>query len=137
MKINTVNIFSACILAIMLFTGCTRSDIDRDIDWDGKIPEGYAKLNVNLFAIAGKEFVTRANSDPLLYHIDDVHLLIFEDTNNSGQIEDDTPLIIRNYYQYGQVQNIYLKKGQKYYVYAVANLDDSNSPNRSVATFFR
>lgn len=127
-------IVSVCLLAIILFSGCS-NEIERYVDDEG-VPLGYARLDVNLVAVNGKVFVTRAEADPVMSFIDDVHLLIFEDANTDGKIEETDSLIIRNFYEYGIKQNIYLKKGLTYFVYVVANLDDSNCPDGTVDSFF-
>lgn len=137
MKTISRYIYSICILAAILFTGCAKTDIADPKFGNGgvNVPEGYAMLDIKLTPATGKVYTSRANANPLLDFIDDVHLFLFEDANDEG-LNDDTPLTLRNYYQYGAQQNIFLKKGKKYYIYVVANLDDSNCPNGNVATYF-
>lgn len=133
-------IFPACILAAFALTGCSKSDIDP-VSGGMDVPQGYVKLNINPVVAIGGEYLSKA--DPaLLNKIDDVHVLIFEDSDQNGGtagdgiIEDTDPLTIREFYEYGISQNIYLRKETVYYIYVVANLDDSNCPNGSVETFF-
>lgn len=135
MKIMRV-LFPLWLAAVALLVGCTRELDQPAPNWDGSVPEGYVRLDVKLAPVNGKVFITRADPDPLLTRIDDVHMLIFQDSNGDGVIEDTDPLIIRNFYEYGVMQNIYLKQGPTYFVYVVANLDDSNCPNGDVDTYF-
>lgn len=121
----------------VLLIGCTTPDIEMPAGWDDTVPEGYVRLDINLAAVTGKAFLTRSGeADPLLSRIDDVHVLIFQDTNQNDSIEDDEPLVIRNFYEYGVMQNIYLKRGPTYYIYAISNLDDSNCLGSDVDTYF-
>lgn len=140
MKTVLRKIFCAGILSALLLGGCTRQDELRD-EGDSK---GYAQVNFKLSAPMGKTFVTRAydpnDPDDLLNIIDDVHLLIFEASGDDGQgnkiLLDTDPVYVRNYYKYGEEQNIYLQKGTSYFVYVLANMDASNCPSGNVATFF-
>lgn len=127
-------IFPVWLLAVALFYGC--SDEIEQVMNDNSVPPGYARLDVNLVAVNGKAYMTRAEADPVMSFIDDVHLLIFEDADNNGKIAETDSLVVRNFYEYGIKQNIYLKKGLTYFVYVVANLDDSNCPDGTVESFF-
>lgn len=128
-------ILPVSLLALALLSACVKADVELPDNGDGNIPEGYAQVNFNLVTANSQVFATRAG-DPMIT-IDDVHLLIFETTEVEG-LTDASPLILRNYYQYGVMQHIYLRKGDDvvYYVYVIANLDDSNCPNSTVETFF-
>lgn len=125
-----------CLSALFLWCGCS-DEIDRPLTPDtSDVPEGYVRLDLNLAAVSGKAFLTRADGevDELLTHIDDVHLLVFQD--EGGEINESSPLVVRSFYEYGVKQNIYLKKGETYFVYVVANLDNSNCVEGTVDNFF-
>lgn len=133
--IRLKNICFLCVLALIC-AACV-DEIEQLRYNDDNVPEGYVRLDIGLVAVDGKAFITRAGeADPLLTRIDDVHMMIFEDTDKDSIIADTDSLIIRNFYEYGIKQNIYLKKGEVYYIYIIANLDDSNCPNGSVNTYF-
>ncbi len=130
-------IFAACIAALALPAGCIKDNADDMSGKKGGAPEGYVKVNFNFITEDGKSFQTRASSDPMLDFLDDVHLFIFEDVDDDGIDEHDL-MTLRDFYEYGVQQNIYLKKNQAitYYAFAIANLDDSNCPNGNVDTYF-
>ncbi|MDH6357167.1 hypothetical protein [Parabacteroides sp. PF5-9] len=126
------------ILAALLLVGCVDYE-ETDNSRKGYAPEGYFSFEPRFEASKAQVVISRtANNDELLDKIDNVFMFIFTATNEEAGIQDSDLLKYREYYQYGVMQNVFLEKNQTYYVYAVANLDESNIPEGegNVHTFF-
>ncbi|MDL2304714.1 hypothetical protein LJC72_05165, partial [Bacteroides sp. OttesenSCG-928-D19] len=125
--------------AAMLATIACTDPYAPDKSHTGHAPEGYFSFEPKFQASKVQTVISRGlNNDPLLDKIDNVFVFIFKDTNGEEGIQEDDRLEYREYYQYGVVQSIYLKKDETYFVYVVANLDESNIPDGmgSLHTFF-
>lgn len=117
--------FGCCCFVTLLTAGCTHFD-EHETGGNGA-PDGHFIFAPRFKSEAAMSIVSRALDNPDL--IDDVYMFIFSDTNLSGDIDDGDKLEFREYYEYGKTQDIYLVAGQTYFVYAVANLDNSNIPD--------
>lgn len=127
------NIVSVVLFAAVLFAGCTRFDEPRRPD-SGDNSERSFRFAPMFTAENAQTIVSRAVD---IDYIDDVYMFIFKDTNNNSIIDEADELEFREYYEYGKTQNIYLKRGDVYFVYAVANLDNSNIPEgKTVGNYF-
>ncbi len=86
--------------------------------------ENTIKVNLDLFAIDGPVVTTRAKDlDNIMTYIDNVLLLVFKSTGEGDTLDPDDPVVYRNYYKYGEDQNIYLKTNENYWLFVIANLD--------------
>lgn len=123
-----------CFAAAAL-SGCVESDVDRR----GTSKE-YIRLEPNFILASDKAYLTRADDD-IFTRIDDVHLMIFDGTNpvtlSDGTVvpNDGASVEERNYYEYGVRQNVYLRKGSEYFIFALANLDDRYCPTGDIESF--
>lgn len=127
------------LLVTLLVAGCADSEEVSD-SRKGYVPEGYFSFEPVFQGSKTQKITVRssANNDELLDKIDNVFVFIFKAADEQNGIQDTDPLEYREYYQYGVAQSIYLRKNETYYVYVVANLDESNIPDNegSLHTFF-
>lgn len=128
---------AGCAAALMalaaLAAGC--SPDGPEPQQPGDTPEGYARVEVKLKVKGAPEYETRAQYFPE-EKIDNVNLFWFSDNDGNGRIDDADSLVERRYFDYGTRQEIFLKRGSVYYVYAVANLADIHCSNGNLATYF-
>jgi hypothetical protein len=113
--------YSACVVLCTTLVGCLREvEIPTPAD-DGLVP-------VELVALGSDVEVTRAGIDPSYTTINSATIIVFHATEDR---------VLQNRYLADvTTDKIYLKKGETYRVFAVANLADANCPNNNASTYF-
>lgn len=132
-------ILCAGLLAASLLVGGCTDPYAPDNAHKGNAPEGYFTFMPQFEVSKTQTVISRGkNNDDTLDKIDNVFVFIFTASTEPGATIEDAKLEYREYYEYGVTQSIYLKKGVRYYVYVIANLDESNIPDGkgNLHTFF-
>ncbi len=63
-------------------------------------------------------------------------LYAVEQPDGSFLPRNDAPVVAaRNYYEYGVRQKVFLRRGENYFVFVLANLDDRYCPTGDIASF--
>lgn len=137
---KTTRLFAASAVMVSLFCGCEKEQLDVS-SGRSDVPEGYAELRLRVSG--AQAFQTKAVGPDIMDRIDNVTVFFFTDKGTTvpggteGRIDDADPVHTKNFYEYGSRQRIFLKSGETHWIYAVANLDDSNIPDGgSAETFF-
>ncbi|MBQ4279421.1 MAG: DUF1566 domain-containing protein [Rikenellaceae bacterium] len=134
-----MRLLAASAVMALVFGGCEKEPSDLGAG-RSDVPEGYAELRLTVSG--AQAFQTKAVGPDIMDRIDNVTVFFFTDMGTAvpggmaGRIDDADPVQSRNYYEYGSRQRIFLKSGETHWIYAVANLDESNIPDGGSADAF-
>jgi hypothetical protein len=112
--------YSICVVFVVTLGGCAHVEVPA-LPQDEYVP-------IRLVALTSGVEVTRAGIDPSATDIESATIIVFDGT-------EDKVLQCRHLTDVATEQ-IYLKAGDTYRVFAVANLGDGNCPNGDAATYF-
>ncbi|MDR2584641.1 MAG: hypothetical protein LBC84_00220 [Prevotellaceae bacterium] len=112
------------LLMLLMLSECVKSDVDNPYPKSEEV-----QVTLRLTNQMPSAYITRATDDPndLMNYVDNVHLLIFDNSNN---------IIYRTYFAYGVEQNVYLKRGYNYKIFVVANINADNTNINNAEAFF-